>query len=637
MSFCDKPREQLESVEDSYRVLIAGLKDVVVCTLDPSGNILTCSPAAEQVAGYRVEELVGESFACLYRAAEREVGKPSRDLEAARTSGRFEDKAWRLRGDGSEFWAGTVVASLTDGSGRHRGFAMMIRDMTCCRQSEEALRSVLDHVLEGIITIDHRGLIQSFNPAAERIFDYQAAEVLGRSVNMLMPESVQHEHDQHLENYLRTGEAKVIGIGREVSGRRRDGSIFPMDLAVSEFRLHGQVFFTGIVRDITERKRLEQELRRRISELAETDRRKDEFLAMLAHELRNPLAAISNAVQLVGQFSDRQQSEWAALVINRQIKHLTRLIEDLLDVSRITRGQVHLHKEIIDVASVLENAVQNVRPAIDERKHTLTVSAQAGTMWVDADATRIEQVLTNLLNNAAKYTDKGGSIWIEAAREDSEAVIKIKDTGIGIPADKLSLIFELFAQGDRSLARQEGGLGIGLTLARSLAELHGGSLDAFSAGPGEGSEFTLRLPAAERPRADGHPEQIQAATAGAGSRVLVVDDNLELALGLARLLKLLGHDVRLAHDGPTALEVAAAFQPAVVLLDIGLPGLDGYQVAMALRQEGPSKDARIIAITGYGHEDDRKRSREAGFDHHLVKPIEFRSLITLLAETAPSK
>ena len=255
-------------------------------------------------------------------------------------------------------------------------------------------------------------------------------------------------------------------------------------------------------------------------------------------------------------------------------------------------------------------------------------------MWVDADSTRLEQILTNLLNNAVKYTDGGGQIWLTAFREEGEVVIRVRDTGIGIPAEKLSQIFELFAQGDRSLARQEGGLGIGLTLARSLAELHGGSLGATSDGPDKGSVFMVRLPAAERPSVLSNPDRLPGGSAwGSGSRVMVVDDNLELALGLARLLKLLGHDVKMAHDGPTALEAARSFQPEVVLLDIGLPGLDGYQVATILRQECCGRRPRIIAITGYGHEEDRRRSREAGFDYHLVKPIEFRSLVTLLADT----
>ncbi|MGC8644380.1 MAG: PAS domain-containing sensor histidine kinase, partial [Isosphaeraceae bacterium] len=540
-----------EPSEHLYRLLVEGVKDHALFMIDRAGQVMTWNAGGERLTGYRAEEIVGRHISCLYDHVDVADDKPSRDLETAVARGQFEDEDWRLRKDGSRFWACSVITPLGDQSDR-QGFVISMWDIADHRRQDEALRSVLDHVLDGIVTIDGRGCIQSFNPAAENIFDYQADEVLGQNVKMLMPEPYHGEHDGYLANYLDTGRAKIIGIGREVVGRRRDGSTFPMDLAVSEFQLHGRRYFTGIVRDITERKRLEQELKRRITELAETDRKKDEFLAMLAHELRNPLAAISNAVQLSGQFADPQQSEWSEKVINRQIKHLSRMIEDLLDVSRITRGKIQLRKEVIDIAPVLDSAVQNVRPMINERKQVLAVTAATGTLWVDADATRLEQILTNLLNNATKYTDSGGRIWLTALREGDDVVIRVRDTGIGIRAEKLSQVFELFAQGDRSLARQEGGLGIGLTLARSLAELHGGSLSAASDGPGKGSEFTFRLPAAARPGVGSAAEKSAAATYGSGSRVLVVDDNVELALGLARLLKLLGHDVRMAHDGPTA-------------------------------------------------------------------------------------
>lgn len=632
MTLPDNPQPVSQPSENLHQLLVDGVNDQALFLLDLSGRVETWNSGGERITGYQAEEIVGRHVSCLYLDSDFAVGKPVQDLKAAVTQGRLEDEGWRVRQDGSRFWACSVITPLFDQAGQHRGYAAMIRDIADHRREDEALRSVLEHVLDGIITIDDQGRVQSFNPAAENLFDYQAAEVLGQNVKMLMPDPYHSEHDGYISNYLRTGEARIIGIGREVVGRRRDGATFPMELAVNEFQLHGQRFFTGIVRDITERKRLEQELRRRVTELAETDRRKDHFLAMLAHELRNPLAAISNAVQLTGQFADPQQSEWSARVINRQIKHLARLIEDLLDVSRITRGKIQLRKRVIDIALVVESAVQNVRPMLDERKHKLGVTAEPGTMWADADATRLEQILTNLLNNAAKYTESGGQIWLTAFREGSDVVIRVRDTGIGIPLEKLPQMFELFAQGDRSLARQEGGLGIGLTVARSLAELHGGSLNAVSDGPGKGSEFTFRLPAAERCSVRPEPEKPLGSPHGHGTRVVVVDDNVELALGLARLLKLLGHDVKMAHDGPSALDVARSFRPEVVLLDIGLPGLDGYQVAALLRHEESCRNARIIAITGYGHEDDRKRSREAGFDFHLVKPIEFRSLVTLLAE-----
>jgi PAS domain S-box-containing protein len=601
--------------------------------LDTAGRVASWNVGVEHLHGYQASQILGQHFSRFYTAEDLSSGKPARELEAAIATGRCAGEGWRIRRDGTQFWAHAVITTLCDKSGKLRGFALTTRDISDHGRADETLRSVLDHVIDGIITIDEKGTVQSFNPAAEKIFGYRAAEVVGHNVNMLMPEPYHGEHDGYIANYDRTGQPKIIGIGREVIGRRSDGSTFPMDLAVSKFQLQEGRFYTGIIRDITERKRLEQELRRRLTELAETDRRKDEFLAMLAHELRNPLAAISNAVQLTGRFGDPEQSEWSVKVINRQIKHLARLIDDLLDVSRITRGKIQLRKETVDAAAIFRDVIESVRPVMDERQHVLTVSITAGALWLNADPTRLEQILANLLHNAAKYTDNGGHIWFSAEQDGRDVVIKVKDTGIGIPPEKLAQMFELFAQGDRSLARPEGGLGIGLTLARSLTEMHGGSLSAKSDGPGKGTEFTVRLPASSSPGAAPETEG-QRRPHGNGSRVMVVDDNVELAVGLARLLKLLGHDVQMAHDGPTALDAARSFRPEVVLLDIGLPGLDGYQVAEQLRREGCGRNARIIAITGYGHEEDRRRSREAGFDHHLVKPIDFKSLVTVLADSA---
>jgi len=366
-------------------------------------------------------------------------------------------------------------------------------------------------------------------------------------------------------------------------------------------------------------------------ELREKDRRKDEFLAMLAHELRNPLAAINNAVQLSTMSMLQDQIEWSMDVISRQIKHLARLIDDLLDVSRITRGKIELRKENIDATPVLNSAAETTGRLIEERNHELIVSFRPG-LRLEADPVRLEQIIVNLLTNAAKYTENGGRIWLSANREGREVVIKVKDTGVGIPPEKIPQMFELFTQGDRTLARSEGGLGIGLTLVRSLAEMHGGTVTATSEGPGKGSEFIVRLPAA------GAPPKASAISPGnspqAGkqpSRILVVDDNVDTVRGLARLLKLLGHEVETAYDGPSALEVAPIFKPEYVLLDIGLPGMDGYQVASRLREEEVLQHTVIIAISGYGQDDDRRRTREAGFDHHLVKPVNHDSLMALLS------
>jgi PAS domain S-box-containing protein len=367
-------------------------------------------------------------------------------------------------------------------------------------------------------------------------------------------------------------------------------------------------------------------------ELRTNDRRKDEFLAMLAHELRNPLAAIDSAVTLLGVADPgRDQLDWSVDVIGRHVKHLTRLIDDLLDVSRITRGKIQLRKMKIDAYPVLNSAIESVRPLLEERKHRLSTSY--GTdLILDSDPTRLEQIAVNLLLNAAKYTEIGGRIWFSAQHDGNEIVIRVRDNGVGIPAEQLSSIFDLFVQGERSLDRSAGGLGIGLTLVKTLAELHGGTVVAQSEGSGKGSEFIVRLPAAPAgvirqsgPRAKLEPPSSQAA------RILVVDDNTDLARGLARLLEFHGHKVSIAYDGPSGFLRAKEWRPEFVLLDIGLPGMDGYQVAALLRQDDDTKDTIIIGISGYGQEDDRKRSTQAGFDRHLVKPISSQDLLKLLA------
>ena len=376
-----------------------------------------------------------------------------------------------------------------------------------------------------------------------------------------------------------------------------------------------------------ENARLYEELRRK-------DQRKDEFLAMLAHELRNPLAAIRNAVALGSDPTDAAEIEWAMEVINRQMRHLSRLIDDLLDMSRITQGKVHLRKEPLDAAVVLAAAVESVRPLMEERQHELTVALRPGTLQLDADPTRLEQIVVNLLSNAAKYTDKGGEIALRARKEDNEIVVRVRDNGMGIPPEKLPGMFELFAQGDRTLARSEGGLGIGLTLVRSLAEMHGGRVEAVSEGVGKGSEFIVRLPASPAVPVDkltpaGGTARLPARTAPevpapatTPRRVLVVDDNVDSARGTALILSRQGHEVRLAYDGPAAVVAAQEYRPEFVLLDIGLPGMDGYEVARRLRQDENLRGLTLIAVSGYGQESDRRRSNEAGFDQHLVKPVD---------------
>jgi signal transduction histidine kinase len=367
-------------------------------------------------------------------------------------------------------------------------------------------------------------------------------------------------------------------------------------------------------------------------EILETDRRKDEFLAMLAHELRNPLSPILNALEILRLRGDDPAARERALTLaRRQARHMARLVDDLLDVSRITRGKIELRKERVELSALVAHAIESSRGLLETRGHELTVSLPEEPIWLEADPARMEQVLANLLNNAAKYTDTGGKVWVTVEpSERGEAVIRVRDTGAGIPRDMLGKVFDLFSQVDRSLDRSQGGLGIGLTLVRSLVGLHGGSVRALSAGPGQGTELVVRLPVL--PGAPQGGVEKTASTDARRRRILVVEDNVDSAAALFELLRLWGHDVRVALDGPAAVEVTARDPQEIVLLDIGLPGMDGYRVAEIMREQKGMEEARIAALTGYGQDADQQRSREAGIDRHFTKPVDVAVLREFLAE-----
>lgn len=396
--------------------------------------------------------------------------------------------------------------------------------------------------------------------------------------------------------------------------------------------------FDGTVRDITENKQAQEHLmkaaderERLLAELQEQDRRKDEFLAMLGHELRNPLAPISNALHLLRlQGAEAPWQQQARAVIERQVGQLRRLVDDLLEVSRISTGRIQLRQERISVAGLVNRAIETTRPLIESRRHTVAVTMPPEPIMLEADASRLEQVLVNLLTNSAKYSGEGASIDLIAAQEGQEAVLRVRDTGDGIAPELLPRVFDLFTQAKRSLARSEGGLGIGLALVKRLVELHGGRVDATST-LGKGSEFVVRLPCAGVEEHAHVASQAIPPEAASGARVLVVEDNIDSAETLADLLRISGHEVRTNHDGPAGLAAAIKWRPDVVLLDIGLPQMDGYQVAALIRQNPDLQGLVLVALTGYGQEADHLRSRTAGFDHHLVKPADFLKILEIVA------
>jgi signal transduction histidine kinase/DNA-binding response OmpR family regulator len=409
-----------------------------------------------------------------------------------------------------------------------------------------------------------------------------------------------------------------------------------LTLALGRSGRHFQPADLALARELAHRAAIALDNARLYRDIQEADRRKNEFLAMLAHELRNPLAPIRSAVQIMGLISpDSAELRWARDVIERQVQHMVRLVDDLLDVARITRGRINLQMEMVEMATVADRAVETCRPLLDARKHKLTVSVPSEALWVQGDAARLTQIVGNLLNNAAKYTEEGGQVWLTMTREANEVALRVRDTGIGIAPEMQSHIFDLFTQVNRTLDRSQGGLGIGLTLVRRLVELHHGSVRASSAGPNQGSEFVVRLPLVNRvqtpgPSANGGARFQRAASGGRHWRILLVDDNVDGANSLAKLLELSGYEMHVVYDGPAAIQAAKKLAPDVILLDIGLPGMDGYEVAQQLRQEPTLKDVPLVAVSGYAREEDRLRSQQAGFNHHLVKPLDPKALPALI-------
>jgi len=498
-------------------------------------------------------------------------------------------------------------------------------------QQRESLRITLDSIGDAVITTDAEGRVVSLNPVAATLTGWTQDEAVGRPLDEIF-HVINERTRQPIENPVKKAlaEGRIVGLANHTVLIAKDGTEHPIDDSAAPIRdaaggIRGVVL---IFRDITERKRLYQQLQ-------EADRRKDEFLATLAHELRNPLAPIRNALQILRWAGDDKKAvEQALTVMERQLQQMVRLIDDLMDVGRIIRNKLRLRLEQVDLVTVLRNAVDISRPLIEAAGHELTVTLPAGPIYVEGDATRLTQIFSNLLNNAAKYTEPGGHIWLTVELEDKHVVIRVKDNGLGISAEHLPHIFEMFSQVERSLEHSQGGLGIGLTLAKHLTEMHGGTIEAHSEGQGKGSEFIVRLPktsslpALQPPFAA--PAESRAATGR--SKVLIVDDDEDTVTSMSMMLRILGHDTYSARDGLEAVEAANSYRPDIVLLDIGLPKLSGYEVARRIRQQPWGKEMTLVALTGWGQEEDKRRAREAGFDYHLIKPVEPTALEKLLQD-----
>jgi PAS domain S-box-containing protein len=626
---------ELRAAESRFRQLAENIHGVFWMADARKPQMLFISPAYEEIWGRTCQSLYEQPQSFL-EAIHPEDRERVREAVRRQRQGKYTKEEYRVvRPDGSTCWVWDRGFPIKDQDGQVYWVGGIAEDITARKQAEEAVaaserrfRALVENTWDGVTLVAADGTILYTNPAILRNLGYAPEELVDRDGFELMhPDDRPHMRGLLAELLQEPGATRTA----QYRMRHRDGSWRWREGTGTSLLAEPSVRAVVLnYRDITERRRLEEELRQRAEQLAQADRRKDEFLAMLAHELRNPLAPIRTALEVAkvsGATAARAEQAWQ--VIDRQVRQLVRLVDDLLDVSRITHGQIQLRTEPVELPAVVEAGLETSRPLIEARRHELTISLPSEPLWLQADLTRLAQVCSNLLNNAAKYTEEGGRIWLTAQRQGNELVLRVRDTGIGMTPEMLAQAFDLFTQADRSLDRSQGGLGIGLTLVRSLVRLHGGSVQAFSDGPGKGSEFVVRLPVLEGVR-PADPAPPQGSAAGPCRRILVVDDNADAANTLAYFLGMSGHEVRTAYSGPAALAAAQAYRPEVVLLDLGMPGMDGYEVARRLRREPGLNNVLLVALTGYGHEEDRRLSREATINHHLVKPVEPEALQALL-------
>lgn len=625
-------RKRAEMVTASLAAIVESSDDAIV-TKDLNGVITSWNQGAERLFGYTAQEAIGQPITMLI-PADRSQEEPE-ILARLRRGERVDHfETVRVRKDGTRLEISLTISPLKDSAGRIIGASKIARDITERKRAEEALREsearfrmLADNISQLAWTCDSFGSVTWYN---QRWLDYTGLsfdDMKGWNWSKV-------QHPDHLKRVVeRVRRSAETGEPWEDTFplRGKDGQYrWFLSRAVPIRDEAGEIVcWFGTNTDVTEQRAAEEGLK-------EADCRKNEFLAMLAHELRNPLAPIRNAVQILRLAgADMQAVHSASELMERQVGHMVRMVDDLLDVNRISRGKIELRRGRIELASAVNPAVEAARALYKSMNHELTVKLPPQPIYLNADPTRLAQVMGNLLNNACKFTNPGGRIWLTVEQEGESAVIRVRDTGIGIAAEQLPRIFEMFMQVDTSLERSVSGLGVGLSLVKNLVELHGGTVEVHSAGLGQGSEFVVRLPVLTAPPQPPPARIFREPTLTRARHILVVDDNRDSATSLAMLLKLTGNVTHTAYDGLEAVEAAATFRPDVVLLDIGLPKLNGYEACRRIREQPWGKDMVLIALTGWGQEEDRQQSREAGFNSHLVKPVDLDALRELLLRSEP--
>jgi PAS domain S-box-containing protein len=622
--------------------------DDAIISKSLDGTIQTWNAAAERLFGHAAAAAVGRPISIIIPPERRgEEAEIIASLKAGRRIEHYETE--RVRHDGQRIQVSLTISPLKDDAGQVVGASKIVRDITERKRTaadRERLAVLVETSTDFFGVCDLQGMPLFVNRAGLEMVGLDSLDQARRTpvAEFFFPEDRPRIMEEFLPAVLQRGHGEIeVRFRHFRTGQPRWMAYKVLTLTDDEGRPNA---FATVSQDVSERKRLEDDLRKLAGDLANADRRKDEFLATLAHELRNPLAPLANMIEVM----KRADSDAATLTIarnsmERQVAQLVRLVEDLLDLSRINYNRLELRPADVDVATIVRQAVETARPACERGGLHVRVALTDAPYPAHADPARLAQVFGNLLNNACKYTGRGGSIAVTAARNGTDVVVSIKDTGIGIPSDKLETVFDMFVQADRSLERSQEGLGIGLTLVRRLVEMHGGSIAAHSEGAGRGSEFVVRLPLQPRARISAAtavatparppamaitiaPEESDGATRP--RRILIVDDNSDAAVSLAMLLQTGGNDTHTVHDGIAAVEAAEQYRPEIMLLDIGLPRLNGHDVCRRIRQQPWGRDVRIIALTGWGQESDRKLSQEAGFDGHLVKPVDYAALVEML-------